>query len=807
MIRDVQGDDVEVYITDDTEKRILISNYHPIFKLEVSQLEEDVVKVEQPEEENKITIITDKNIEVNTEQTIAIQIEGFGGTKYRKKGSSYIKLNSPIWGYYYNKDFFSDYKYTTSLLSQNNSDKTLFIDYETQDQYIIINNKVVEVTDIIPGQLSDGSFTPFFTNYDDYPDLVETIDATESTEVLDLTNDFLDEDATFTDTNIFITYDNLVQLKIKTGINQKTVHTAQFPYLVTGSIIYKCVFTDPGLYTLEVSFTNNDKTKKQSFDINVVEQNKIKEVISIDNNEPDEDEEILYVPNKIGNKIINPRINRPTNLKVSLNSLILDNNYIKDLLNSNRSNVIFTSPTDRNYQIYKYESHNIYDDNHQIIDTWFFINADFIDEYIELHILPTYINAMDNVILLSDNDIINHFYPTSSSYGVSSVPLSFTEDNEDDEEYKKIIDNNDIYYITNVPTCSNPKWLIPNYYKDLENYTISFDCYSSYYYRSIFYINDLEIYGEDNKVYLKYLDSIDVLSYNLLDKGIHSIEFSVYDKITLGIDGYIISSDIFDMIQPLNLLDVRIGFQQVKRDKFMIEALAADDVDGYTYITNSYVKDSSNTPNKPRDDISTYNFTSKDGIYKFLFDNTTISNADAVKIKSLPRLEIDLIRRGAGSNIVGVIDKTNKDPYDQTTLLDYHQINSSSQQNTHSPIQYNNTNERSFFDTVNSSGTLVIDLSGTILNIESIDPLQKITKDDNVVQYDYTSNDKNTIIQTLKYFNDDLYSESYNQLTSTLSDALSLITNKQYYNQHWRDKEEEGVYEYYYGVTFDDETE
>lgn len=794
MIRDSQGDDVEVYITDDIEKRILISNYHPIFKLEVSQLEEAIVEVEQPIEENKITIITDKIIEVNTEQTIAIQVEGFGGTKYRKQGSSYIKLNSPIWGYYYNDDFFSDYKYVNSILTENNSNKTLFIDADTQDQYIIIDNKPVEVTDIIPGQLEDdGSFTPFFKNYDNYPKTTTTIDSTENTDTTNLVNDYLDANATLKNTDIFITYDNLIQLKIKTGVNKKTIHTVQFPHLITGTVFHKCIFTTPGLYTLEVSvIDNSEEIKKQSFNIDVVDNDEIREIISIDNGETIENDETLYVPNKIGNRIINPHINQPTNLKFSLNALILDNNYIKDLLNSNRSNVIFTSPTNKDYQVYKYESHNIYDDDQELIDTWFYINADYIDEYVELHILPIYINAMDNIILLSDNDVVDYFTPLPDPT-IITTPLSFAEEDEEDEEYEVIIDEGITYYRTKTPVCSDPKWLIPIYDNDLENYTISFDCYSSYYYLSVFYIGDFRIYGADNKVYLKYLDDKDIFSYDLLKKGVHNIEFSVIDdKITLGIDEYIVSSNLFGIMQPPSLSDIRIGFQQVKRDKFTTEVLATDDPDGLTYISNAYLTEYSESSDQIPD-VSTYNFKpDQKGVYKLDFDDANIKN--------LSRLEIDIIRRGTGSNIIGIIDKTNhteEDSYDETTLLDYHETQESSHKNTHYPIQYNNNDSIGGYFVKNNKHTTVT------LNIESINPLKKITQDGNFIQYNYPNNSENVIIQTLKYFNDDLYNESYNQSTQTLSDALTLITNEQYYNQHWRDKGEDGVYEYY-EVTFDD---
>ena len=85
MIRDVQEDDVDFYVTDELQKRLLIKNYHPIFKLEVSQFSEEEIPIEEIEEENKISILTDKIVQAGVEQTITINVEDFGGIKYRNK--------------------------------------------------------------------------------------------------------------------------------------------------------------------------------------------------------------------------------------------------------------------------------------------------------------------------------------------------------------------------------------------------------------------------------------------------------------------------------------------------------------------------------------------------------------------------------------------------------------------------------------------------------------------------------------------------------------------------------------------------
>ena len=792
MIRDVQEDDVDFYVTDELQKRLLIKNYHPIFKLEVSQFSEEEIPIEEIEEENKISILTDTIVQAGVEQTITINVEDFGGIKYRNKKSNdkYIQLTKTQYGYYHDVDeFYSDYKYENNLLNDNDykKDNILFIDYDTQEQYVWDNSQLIKVTQIIPGQLSPDkeSFTPFFTDYDDYPELeVKEIDPEiENDTVLDVSDNYLDTSSTYSNTCLFITYDNTIQLTIR-DVNNKVLHKAQFPHLAYGSVEHRCIFTTPGLYFLEVALIQDgNNIKNQSFNLTVVEEDYEFEIENISTFESDEEEEKIYVPNKIGNRIINPRINQPTNLKCSLNSLILNNYYIKDLLNSNRSNILFTSPTNKDYQIYKYESHNIYNNDGEIEDTWFFINAGFIDEYIELHILPTYINTMDNIILLSDNDFVDYLLNETSNNESNEEtnlkqPYIFTS--FDDEEYKTESIDGRCLVIAKVPVCSEPQWFDMTSFLSDENpnYKISFDCYSSYYYSSIFYINNLEIYKQNNTVCLKYDDVIDIIPYDLFDKGEHNIEFSVEDnRIALGIDEYIVSSDILETMQvPSELM---IGFQQIKLNNPVNEMLSVDDIDSYTYITNlNYEIINDDTPI----DVTVKKITSEthqQNPYKFPLNLS----------RNLSRLEIDIIRKGFGPNIIGVIDRTNLketesilDSYDETTLLDYYR------NDAHVPIQYNNDEEH--------EGVFIIDgsVETTTLNIEEINPLN----DDlpNHGCYNHDNDGESNIIQTLKYFNDDLYSEAYIQSNVDLSDTFPLYVRKQYYEQPWLDKESTDT-EYY----------
>ena len=792
MIRDVQEDDVDFYVTDELQKRLLIKNYHPIFKLEVSQFSEEEIPIEEIEEENKISILTDTIVQAGIEQTITINVEDFGGIKYRNKKSNnkYIQLIETQYGYYHDADeFYSDYKYENNLLNDSNykKDNILFIDYDTQEQYVWNNSQLIKVTQIIPGQLSSDkeTFTPFFTDYDDYPELeAEEINPEiENDTILDVSDNYLDTSSTYSNTCLFITYDNTIQLTIR-DINNKVLHKAQFPHLAYGSVEHRCIFTIPGLYFLEVALIQDgNNIKNQSFNLTVVEEDYEFEIENISTLESDEEEEEIYVPNKIGNRIINPRINQPTNLKCSLNSLILNNYYIKDLLNSNRSNILFTSPTNKDYQIYKYESHNIYNNDGEIEDTWFFINADFIDEYVELHILPTYINTMDNIILLSDNDFIDYLLNETSNNESNEEtnlkqPYIFTS--FDDEEYKTESIDDRYLVIAKVPVCSEPQWFDMTSFLSDENpnYKISFDCYSSYYYRSIFYINNLEIYKQDNTVCLKYDDVIDVIPYDLFDKGEHNIEFSVEDnRIALGIDEYIVSSDILETMQvPSELI---IGFQQIKLDNPVNEILSVDDIDSYTYITNlNYEIINDDTPI----DVTVKKITSEthqQNPYKFPLNLS----------RNLSRLEIDIIRKSFGPNIIGVIDRTNLketesilDSYDETTLLDYYR------NDEHVPIQYNNDNEHKGVFIINEN------VKTTTLNIEEINPLN----DDlpNHGYYNHDNDGESNIIQTLKYFNDDLYSEAYIQSNVDLSDTLPLYVRKQYYEQPWLDKQSTDT-EYY----------
>ena len=791
MIRDVQEDDVDFYVTDELQKRLLIKNYHPIFKLEVSQFSEEEIPIEEIEEENKISILTDTIVQAGVEQTITINVEDFGGIKYRNKKSNdkYIQLTETQYGYYHDGDeFYSDYKYENNLLNDDDykKDNILFIDYDTQEQYVWDNSQLIKVTQIIPGQLSSDKeiFTPFFTDYDDYPELeAEEIDPEiENDTVLDISDNYLDTSSTYSNTCLFITYDNTIQLTIR-DVNNKVLHKAQFPHLAYGSVEHKCIFTTPGLYVLEVALIQDgNDIKNQSFDLTVVEEDYEFEIENISTLESDEEEEI-YVPNKIGNRIINPRINQPTNLKCSLNSLILNSYYIKDLLNSNRSNILFTSPTNKDYQIYKYESHNIYNNDGEIEDTWFFINAGFIDEYVELHILPTYINAMDNIILLSDNDFVDYLLNETSNNESNEEtnlkqPYIFTS--FDDEEYKTESIDDRCLVIAKVPVCSEPQWFdMTNFLSDENpNYKISFDCYNSYYYRSIFYINNLEIYKQNNTICLKYDDVIDIVPYDLFDKGEHNIEFSVEDnRIALGIDEYIISSDILETMQvPSELM---IGFQQIKLDNPVNEMLSVDDIDSYTYITNlNYEIINDDTPI----DVTVKKITSEThqlNPYKFPLNLS----------RNLSRLEIDIIRKGFGPNIIGVIDRTNLketesilDSYDETTLLDYYR------NDAHVPIQYNNDEEH--------EGVFIIDgsVETTTLNIEEINPLNDDLPDHG--SYNHDNDGESNIIQTLKYFNDDLYSEAYMQSNTALSDTIPLYARKQYYEQPWLDKENTDT-EYY----------
>lgn len=791
MIRDVQEDDVDFYVTDELQKRLLIKNYHPIFKLEVSQFSEEEIPIEEIEEENKISILTDTIVQAGVEQTITINVEDFGGIKYRNKKSNdkYIQLTETQYGYYHDADeFYSDYKYENNLLNDDDykKDNILFIDYDTQEQYVWDNSQLIKVTQIIPGQLSSDkeTFTPFFTDYDDYPELeAEEIDPEiENDTVLDISDNYLDTSSTYSNTCLFITYDNTIQLIIR-DVNNKVLHKAQFPHLAYGSVEHRCIFTTPGLYFLEVALIQDgNNIKSQSFNLTVVEEDYEFEIENISTLESDEEEEI-YVPNKIGNRIINPRINQPTNLKCSLNSLILNSYYIKDLLNSNRSNILFTSPTNKDYQIYKYESHNIYNNDGEIEDTWFFINAGFIDEYVELHILPTYINAMDNIILLSDNDFVDYLLNETSNNESNEEtnlkqPYIFTS--FDDEEYKTESIDDRCLVIAKVPVCSEPQWFDMTSFLSDENpnYKISFDCYNSYYYRSIFYINNLEIYKQNNTICLKYDDVIDIVPYDLFDKGEHNIEFSIEDnRIALGIDEYIISSDILETMQvPFELM---IGFQQIKLDNPVNEMLSVDDIDSYTYITNlNYEIINDDTPI----DVTVKKITSEthqQNPYKFPLNLS----------RNLSRLEIDIIRKGFGPNIIGVIDRTNLketesilDSYDETTLLDYYR------NDAHVPIQYNNDEEH--------EGVFIIDgnVETTTLNIEEINPLNDDLPDHS--SYNHDNDGESNIIQTLKYFNDDLYSEAYMQSNTTLSDTIPLYANKQYYEQPWLDKENTDT-EYY----------
>lgn len=797
MIRDVQENDVDFYVTDELQKRLLIKNYHPIFKLEVSQFSEEEIPLEEIEEENKISILIDTIVQAGIEQTITINVEDFGGIKYRNKklNNKYIQLIKTQYGYYHDVDeFYSDYKYENNLLNDNDykKDNILFIDYDTQEQYVWNNSQLIKVTQIIPGQLSSDkeTFTPFFTDYDDIIDSVyeklevEEIDPEiENDTVLDVSDNYLDTSSTYSNTCLFITYDNTIQLTIR-DVNNKVLHKVQFPHLAYGSVEHRCIFTTPGLYFLEVALIQDgNNIKSQSFNLTVVEEDYEFEIENISTLGSDEEEEEIYVPNKIGNRIINPRINQPTNLKCSLNSLILNNYYIKDLLNSNRSNILFTSPTNKDYQIYKYESHNIYNNDGEIEDTWFFINADFIDEYIELHILPTYINTMDNIILLSDNDFVDYLLNETSNNESNEEtnlkqPYIFT--NFDDEEYKTESIDDRCLVIAKVPICSEPQWFDMTSFLSDENpnYKISFDCYSSYYYRSIFYINNLEIYKQDNTICLKYDDVIDIIPYNLFDKGEHNIEFSIEgDRIALGIDEYIISSDILETMQvPSELM---IGFQQIELNNPVNEILSVDDIDSYTYITNlNYEIINDDTPI----DVTVKKITSEthqQNPYKFPLNLS----------RNLSRLEIDIIRKGFGPNIIGVIDRTNLkeiesilDSYDETTLLDYYR------NDAHVPIQYNNDDEH--------EGVFLIDgsVETTTLNIEEINPLN----DDlpNHGCYNHDNDGESNIIQTLKYFNDDLYSEAYIQSNVDLSDTFPLYVRKQYYEQPWLDKESTDT-EYY----------
>lgn len=796
MIRDVQEDDVDFYVTDELQKRLLIKNYHPIFKLEVSQFSEEEIPIEEIEEENKISILTDTIVQAGVEQTITINVEDFGGIKYRNKKSDdkYIQLTKTQYGYYHDVDeFYSDYKHENNLLNNNDykKDNILFIDYDTQEQYVWNNSQLIKVTQIIPGQLSSDkeTFTPFFTDYDDiidsvYEELeVQEIDPEiENDTVLDVSDNYLDTLSTYSNACLFITYDNTIQLTIR-NVNNKVLHKAQFPHLAYGSVEHRCIFTTPGLYFLEVTLIQDGNDINQSFNLTVVEEDYEFEIENISTLESDKEEKEIYVPNKIGNRIINPRINQPTNLKCSLNSLILNNYYIKDLLNSNRSNILFTSPTNKDYQIYKYESHNIYNNDGEIEDTWFFINANFIDEYVELHILPTYINTMDNIILLSDNDFVDYLLNETSnneSNEEDNLKQSYVFTSFDDEEYKTESIDDRYLVIAKVPVCSEPQWFdMTNFLSDENpNYKISFDCYSSYYYRSIFYINNLEIYKQDNAVCLKYDDVIDIIPYDLFDKGEHNIEFSVEDnKIALGVDEYIVSSDILETMQAPS--ELMIGFQQIKLDNPVNEILSVDDIDSYTYITNlNYEIINDNTPI----DVTVKKITSEthqQNPYKFPLNLS----------RNLSRLEIDIIRKGFGPNIIGVIDRTNLketesilDSYDETTLLDYYR------NDAHVPIQYNNDDEHKGVFIINGN------VETTTLNIEEINPLN----DDlpNHGCYNHDNDGEANIIQTLKYFNDNLYSEAYIQLNVDLSDTLPLYVRKQYYEQPWLDKESTDT-EYY----------
>ena len=185
--------------------------------------------------------------------------------------------------------------------------------------------------------------------------------------------------------------------------------------------------------------------------------------------------------------------------------------------------------------------------------------------------------------------------------------------------------------------------------------------------------------------------------------------------------------------------------------------------------------------------------------------------------KNFAKLEIDLIRKGIGSYIVGVIDRTNLDlieldttktldgqtitekitildSYDETTLLDHNLYNNAT--NTHVPIQYNNDNENCGVFAKNNNVRRVT------LDIEQININDDLPNHNERQEYQYQSNSYTNIIQTLKYFNDDLYSETYMQTTTTLADTLALYKNKQYYNQHWFDKESTDTE--YYEVNFDD---
>lgn len=1021
MIRDIEEDDVYFYVDDEIDKRMLIQSYHPIFQLEVSQFEdEDFTEENIEEQKNEIDIISDKILCRGTEQTITIKAKDFGGTKYRsQKGENgqYIPLNQIKQGYYNTEDhkFYSDYKYEQEITEIEIND--ILIDNDTKKQYILINDTLKEIHDIIPGIISEDQFTPFFTNYDDYPDITAAViinteivgyyhdenyddeeiggrdgigqfyedkDLTEpivnpidqavyydlnteyyyqydgsdyvritsylpkfteisgyytndtfyenedhnneitpieTTIYYDLNNnkyykyensyficidnygtdfpftkvagyysaednlfyedsdqtipidpvittiyhdissdkdkyyayknntfivlnfykndihtnavgEYTTDDIEYSQTDVFITYDNNIRLEIR-DMNYKLLHTAEFPHLIGDTVEYKCIFTQAGLYILKVTITNNDEVTEQSFDIRVVEEDDYNEIMDISVDDEEEPESTEYYKNKIGNRVINPQINQPVNLKCSLKSLILTKS-VDGLLNSNRSNILFTSPTDKEYyQIYQFESHNIYDDNKNIEDTWFFIRADFIDEYIEMHILPTYINSMDNIILSSDNDIVNYLLNKQEDESESentSPETNFYTFTETNDEYRIDEMDGDLLVIPNTKTgvCKNPQMFdLTEEISDYSSYRVTFSLYSSYNYCSTFYINNLKVYGENKNLYIGYNDNVDILPYDLLGRGEHTIEFSIEDKnssnqrAALSIDEYIVSTDL---LQEVDFTYLEVGFQQSELANPITEVLSESDIDrySYTYFYNLSWEEILN--DEPITDVTTKKITRElldtesdtgSNIYTYKYPLDT-------QMRYLHKIEIDIIKKGINSNIIGLIDRTNldqfvidnekisqgytkngttvsekeilSDSYIQTTLLDYTQhINDNDK---HRPIQYNNSNIDGVFCDDNSKKIIT-----TSLNIEDINvkPLPGSP------EYEYLNNNTSyNIIHTLKYFNDDLYSEAYRQINPnqpSLTDALQVFENNLYYNQEWLDKEDTD--NEYYEVNYD----
>lgn len=96
----------------------------------------------------------------------------------------------------------------------------------------------------------------------------------------------------------------------------------------------------------------------------------------------------------------------PINLKFNINCLFSDNPFF----NKEYSNIIFTS--EKNV-IFKYE----------YFDDIFYIETDYLSDGLMMHILPKYINSMDNILIQTyTNDDLK--FTTSSGFRECSIALN-----------------------------------------------------------------------------------------------------------------------------------------------------------------------------------------------------------------------------------------------------------------------------------------------------------------------------------------------------------------------------------------------